>query len=155
MADLNPMVPGDVPYPQYSVTQTLELAGGDTFVKGALYVPDGNGRLVDGDPSNFDNGLYQAAADADNSLASDGENSLQVLSPRTRMLFIADDADLVVGSDVIFTTNETDGAHIDIGAKTSILYVGKVFEIYTRNSDSTRKYVSATGDRVIVETVLI
>ena len=155
MADLNPMVPGDVPYPQYSVTQTLELAGGDIFVKGALYSPNGNGRLVDGDPSNFDDGLYQSAADADNSLASDGENSLQVLSPRTRMLFIADDADLVVGSDVIFTTNETDGAHIDIGAKTSILYVGKVFEIYTRNSDSTRKYVSATGDRVIVETVLI
>lgn len=155
MADLNPMVPGDVPYPQYSVTQTLELAGGDTFVKGALYLPDTNGRLVDGAPGNLDNGLYQATADADNTAASDGENSLQILSPRTRMLFIADDDDLVVGSDVIFTTNESDGAHVDIGAKTSVLYVGKVFEIYTRNSDSSRKYVSSTGDRVVVETVLI
>jgi len=154
MADLNPMVPGDVPYPQYSVTQTLPVVA-TTFVKGTLLGVNVNGQLNAIEPSNLNKGLFQATADFDNTGADPGENSLQVLSPRTRMIFIADDNDLVVGSDVVFTVNDTDGAHIDIGSKTSPKYVGKVFEIYTRNADSTRKTVAATGDRVIVETVLI
>ena len=65
---------------------------------------------------------------------------------------IFDDAvgGLVPGEDVIVSANTT---NVVTGGKTSALYIGKVFEIYTRNTDSSKKIVSVSGDKVIVETV--
>jgi len=154
MPDLNPMVAGDVPYPQYSVTETLELEANGTFVKGTLLSLEGTGRLDVSTPTTFAKGLYQLAADFDNSGATAGENSIQVLSPRTRIIVIAADVTPVIGADVIFNANVAEGANVVAGLKTSVLYIGKVFEIYTRNSDGTRKRVPAIGDRIVVETVL-
>ena len=153
MADLNPMAPGDVPYPQYSVTQTVDLGAGGTFTKGHINTLNATGLLISTDPSSFALGLYQITADADNSGASTAENSIQVLTPRTRMIVIADDATPVLGHDVIFDDNDTDGAHVVAGLRSNALYLGKVFEIYTRNADGTRKKIPAAGDRLVIETV--
>jgi len=154
MADLNPMVPGDVPYPQYSVTETLELGAGGIFVKGQIHTLNATGHLTTTTPTTFALGLYQNAADFDNTGFATGDNSLQVLSPRTRIIVIAEDATPVIGSDVIFDNNDTDGAHVVAGLKSNILHIGRVFEIYTRNADGTRKRVPAADDRIVVETVL-
>ena len=37
MPNLNPLEPGDVPYPQYSVTTTVDLESSETFDKGKIY----------------------------------------------------------------------------------------------------------------------
>ena len=149
MADLNPMVPGDVPYPQYSVTTTEPISDTLQITKGIVYTKDAAGRLIVV-AATLDNGIYQAkATPLLPAVAADGDE-VQVLGPRTRMIF--DDAvgSLVPGEDVIVVANTT---NIVTGAKTSALYIGKVFEIYTRNVDSTKKIVSVAGDKIVVETV--
>ena len=149
MPDLNPMVAGDVPYPQYSVTTTERISDALQITKGRVYTKDAAGRLIIV-VATLDQGIFQAKATPLLAAVAADEDSVQVLTPRTRMIF--DDAvgGLVPGEDVLVVANTT---NIVTGLKSSILYIGKVFEIYTRNTDSTKKLVTAVGDRVIVETV--
>lgn len=149
MADLNPMVAGDVPYPQYSVTTTEQISDTLVILKGVVYTKDAAGRLIVV-AATLDNGIYQAKATPLLPAVVADEDSVQVLGPRTRMIF--DDAvgGLVPGEDVIVVADTT---NIITGAKSSDLYIGKVFEIYTRNTDSTKKIVSVATDRIVVETV--
>lgn len=149
MPDLNPMVAGDVPYPQYSVTTTEPISDTLVILKGVVYTKDAAGRLIVV-TATLDNGIYQAKATPLLPAVVADEDEVQVLGPRTRMIF--DDAvgSLVPGEDVIVTANTT---NIVTGAKSDALYIGKVFEIYTRNTDSTKKIVSVVGDRIVVETV--
>lgn len=148
MADLNPMVPGDVPYPQYSVTTTEEINATVTILKGVIYTKNAAGNLVVAG-TDLSNGIFQAAATPEIAPAVDGDE-VQVLGPRTRMIFDDTVGSLVVGEDVITSPNTT---NVVSGAKTATNYIGKVFEIYTRNTDSTKKKVTVSGDKVIVETV--
>ena len=78
------------------------------------------------------------------------DDEVQTLGPRTRMIFNDTVGGLVPGEDVIVVADTT---NIVTGAKTSALYIGKVFEIYTRNTDATKKIVSVSGDKIVVETV--
>ena len=149
MADLNPMVAGDVPYPQYSVTTTEPISNTLVILKGVVYTKDAAGRLIIV-VLTLDNGIYQAAATPLAAAVVANNDEVQCLGPRTRMIF--DDAvgSLVPGEDVLVVANTT---NIVTGANTSPLYIGKVFEIYTRNTDSSKKIISVIGDKVIVETV--
>jgi len=148
MADLNPMVPGDVPYPQYSVTTTEEIFAGVTIVKGVIYTKNATGELIVA-TGDFNDGLFQAKAAPEIVPAVAGD-TVQVLGPRTRMIFTTTEAGLIVGEDVIAVANTTG---VIGGLESSDLYLGKIFEIYTRNTDSTRKKITDVGDRVVVETV--
>lgn len=149
MPNLNPMVAGDVPFDQYSVTITEPISDTLQIIKGRVYTKDAAGRLIVV-TTTLDQGIFQAKATPLLPAVVANDDKVQVLSPRTRMIF--DDAvgGLVTGEDVIVVANTT---NIVTGAKTSALYIGKVFEIYTRNTDSTRKIVSVSGDKIVVETV--
>ena len=149
MADLNPMVPGDVPYPQYSVTTTEPISDTLVILKGVVYTKDAAGRLVVV-TTTLVKGIYQAKATPLLPAVVADEDEVQTLGPRTRMIFIDSAGGLVPGDDVLVVA---DTVNVIAGAKSSDLYIGKVFEIYTRNTDSTKKLVGAMGDRVVVETV--
>jgi len=149
MPVLNPMVEGDVPYPQYSVTTTEEISNGLQITKGIVYTADSAGRLVVV-TSTLAKGIFQAKATPEAVAVVANEDAVQVLGPRTRMIFNSSAAGLVKGDDVIVVANTK---NVIAGAKTSALYIGKVFEIYTRNTDSTKKKVSVISDKVVVETV--
>lgn len=148
MPVLNPMVPGDVPYPQYSVTTTEEIDAGVTILKGVIYTKNAAGELIVAG-ADLSNGIFQAAATPEVAPAVEGDE-VQVLGPRTRMLFEDNVGSLVTGEDVITDPNTI---RVVTGAKTATNYIGKVFEIYTRNTDATKKKVSVSGDFVVVETV--
>ena len=149
MPDFNPLEPGDIPYPQYSVTTTEPISDTLQILKGVVYTKDAAGRLIVV-TTTLDNGLYQAASTPTDPAVVADEDSVQCLGPRTRMIFNDTVGGLVPGEDVIVVANTT---NIVTGAKTSALYIGKVFEIYTVNTDSTKKIVSGSGDEIVVETV--
>jgi len=149
MAVLNPLVAGDDPYPQYNVTTTMQIDDALQITKGVLYTTDSDGRLV-AFTTTFDNGLFQAKATPDAVAVEADEDSVQVLGPRSRMILNDQVGSLVIGEDVIGVAGT---ANIVTGAKTSAIYIGKVFEIYTVNTDSTKKIISASGDKIVVETV--
>lgn len=149
MADLNPMEPGDVPYPQYSVTTTQQIDNALQITKGRVYTKDGDGRLI-AVTTTLSQGIFQAKATPTAVAVEANQDSVQVLSPRTRMIFTDAVGGLVAGEDVLVVANTT---NVVTGAKTSALYIGKVFEIYTRNTDSTKKIISVIGDKIVVETV--
>ena len=149
MADLTPKVPGDTPYDQYSVTTTEPISSSLAIVKGVVYTKDASGFLIVV-VSTLANGIYQAVSDVESDASASGTNSVQCLGPRTRMLFDDNVGGLVPGEDVILTANTT---QIVTGAKSASIYIGKVFEIYTKNTDNTKKILSEVGDKIIVETV--
>lgn len=149
MTDFTPQDPGDVPYPQYSVTTTERISDALQITKGIVYTKDATGRLVVV-TTTLDNGIYQAAATPLLPAVAADDDEVQVLGPRTRMIFTDTVGSLVPGEDVIVVANTT---NIVTGAKTSALYIGKVFEIYSVNADSTKKIISGVGDKIVVETV--
>lgn len=149
MADLNPLEAGDDPYPQYNVTTTMQIDDALQITKGVLYTTDSDGRLV-AFTTTFDNGLFQAKATPDAVAVEADEDSVQVIGPRSRMILNDQVGSLVKGEDVIGVAGT---ANIVTGAKTSALYIGKVFEIYSVNTDSTSKIISESGDKIVVETV--
>lgn len=149
MADFTPLVPGDDPYPQYNVTTTEQISDTLQITKGRIYTKDGAGRLII-TALTLSQGMFQAKATPEAAAVAANQDAVQVLGPRSRI--IMDDAvgGLVTGEDVIIVANTS---NVVAGAKGSNLYIGKVFEIYTKNADATRKIVTAAGDQVIVETV--
>jgi len=149
MADLNPMVPGDVPYPQYSVTTTEPISDTLQITKGVIYTKDAAGRLIVS-AGDLVNGIYQAAATPEAPAVVADNDEVQVLGPRTRMILIDSAGGLVPGQDVINSTNTDE---VVSGGKAAANYIGKVFEIFTRNTDSSKKIIGVAGDRVVVETV--
>ena len=149
MADLTPLVPGDDPYPQYNVTTTQQISNALQITKGRVYTKDVAGRLII-TASTLDQGIFQAKATPTAIAVVANEDAVQVLSPRSRIIMDDTVGSLVEGEDVILVANTS---QVVTGAKTSALYLGKVFEIYTRNADSSRKIVTVANDQVIVETV--
>ena len=149
MTDLNPMEPGDVPYPQYSVTTTQQIDNALQITKGIVYTKDTDGRLVVVGAT-LEKGIFQAKATPTAVAVEANEDSVQVLSPRTRMIFTDNVGGLVAGEDVLVDPNTL---FVTSGLKSNALYIGKVFEIYTRNTDSSKKIVSVSSDKVVVETV--
>jgi len=150
MADLNPMNPGDVPYPQYSVVVTQEIDAGVTILKGVIFTKNAAGELVVS-TGNLTKGIYQSTATPTINVPAVAGDEVQVLGPRTRMLLKDSAGGLVAGDNVNNTTNTDEVVVATV--TTGINYVGRVFEIYTRNTDSSKKKLAAAGDLVVVETV--
>lgn len=151
MANFNPLLPGDVPYPQYSVITTQNTTA-IQYTKGVVYTKDTNGRLI-AVSATLAPGIYQAAVTP--TLASVLDDKIQVLGPRTRMILqVEDSVTLHEGEDVIVIINTN---KVTSGAKTSNLYIGKVFEIYTKDENGTKQLSVLGSDSdpvfVIVETV--
>ena len=149
MPDFTPLVPGDDPYPQYNVTTTQQISDALQITKGVVYTKDAAGRLIVV-ASTIDQGMFQAKATPTAVAVAADQDAVQVLGPRSRIIMDDTVGGLVVGEDVILVVNTS---QVVTGAKTSILYMGKVFEIYTRNTDNTEKIITVANDQVIVETV--
>lgn len=149
MPDFTPLVPGDDPYPQYNVTTTQQISDALQITKGRIYIKDAAGRLIVS-ATTLSQGMFQAKATPSAVAVAANQDAVQVLGPRSRIIMDDIVGGLVVGEDVILTANTS---QVVAGAKTSALYMGKVFEIYTRNTDNTEKIITVANDQVIVETV--
>jgi len=151
MPNLNPLEPGDVPYPQYSVITTQNTTA-IQYTKGIIYTKDNAGRLIIVGGT-LAPGIFQVAATP--ILPSVEDDEIQVLGPRTRMILQVENLTVLhEGEDVLLvaTTNK-----VTSGLKSDPLYLGKVFEVYTKDEFGT-KQISITGSDlepvfVIVETV--
>lgn len=151
MPNLNPLETGDIPFPQYSVTVTQEIDATVTIIKGRIYTKNTDGELVVS-TGDLTKGIYQAATTPTINVPALAGDEVQVLAPRTRMLLVDSAGGLVEGDNVDNTTN-TDEVVV-AAVTTAVNYVGRVFEIYTKDSTTgSKKKVAAMGDLVIVETV--
>lgn len=149
MPDFNPANPGDLVYPKYAVVTTEPISAALQINKGRLYATDAAANLIPA--TDLSDGFFQAMDTPEAISGGAGEDFVQVAGPRTRMLFTDPNGGLKVGEDVVYVVGTTDVA---TGLKTSVLYVGKVFEIYNLQSDNiSQKYLSEVGDKIIVETV--
>lgn len=151
MPNLNPLVPGDVPYPQYSVTVTQEILAGVTILKGVIYTKNAAGELIVV-TGTLDRGIYQAREAPFVNVPALAGDEVQVLGPRTRILMVSSASGLVEG-DLVNNSANTD--EVTIATDTvGEFFIGRVFEIYTKDSTTgSKKKVAAMGDLVIVETV--
>ncbi len=150
MANLNPLLTGDVPYPQYSVTVTQEIDAGVTITKGVIYTKNAAGELVVS-TGDLTRGIYQARETPFVNVPALAGDTVQVLGPRSRILMISVGA-LVEGDNVDNLANTADV--IAVVTTTGTEYIGRVFEIYTKDATTgSKKKVSVAGDLVIVETV--
>jgi len=149
MPDFAPANPGDLVYPKYAAITTMPISAALQVDKGKVYTTDASGNLIIVAGSIAD-GFFQALVTPEDVSGLAGEDSVQVAGPRTRMLFTTTEAGLKLGEDVIIVADST---NVIGGAKTSVLYIGKIFEIYTLDSSQERKFITEVGDKVIVETV--
>ena len=99
MADLNPLEPGDVSYPQYSVTTTQQISDALQITKGVVYTKDAAGRLIIV-AATLAKGIFQAKATPTAPAVVANLDAVQVLSPRSRILMNDTVGSLVVGQDV-------------------------------------------------------
>lgn len=150
MPNLNPLVTGDVPFPQYSVTTTQQIKAGVTITKGVIYTKDAFGELVVS-TGNLTKGIFQARETPTVNVPALQGDEVQVLGPRSRMLLLDTVGNLVEGDNVDNPTN-TDRANVAL-VTTGTNYIGRVFEIYTKDANGTKKILSEIGDLVVVETV--
>lgn len=149
MPDFNPANPGDLVYPKYAVVTTMPISAALQIVKGQLYETNAAGNLINA--VDLFKGFFQALDAPEGVSGGAGEDFLQVAGPRTRMMFTDAVGGLRLGEDVLYVPGTT---NVITGIKTSVLYVGKIFEIYNLQSDNiSQKYLSEVGDKVIVETV--
>ena len=84
MPDLNPMDPGDVPYPQYSVTTTERISDMLQITKGIVYTKDATGRLIVV-ATTLANGIYQAKATPLLAAVAVDDDEVQVLGTAERL----------------------------------------------------------------------
>lgn len=149
MPVLNPLLTGDVPYPQYSVTTSPFISAGVTITKGKIYTKDGNGELVV-PTTTLVKGIYQARATPTVNIPALAGDKVQTLNLRSRILMVDSAGGLVEGDEVV---NTVDTDEVVIGDKSSVLHIGRVFEISTKDAQGTKKKVADAGDLVIVDMV--
>ena len=150
MPNLNPLETGDIPYPQYSVTTTQEINAGVTIIKGRIYTKNAAGELVV-NTGTLITGIFQAASTPTINVPALEGDEVQVLGPRTRMLLVDTIGGMVEGN-LINSNMNTDEVRIAANT-TSAEFIGRVFEIYTKDSNGNKKIVAEAGDLVVVETI--
>lgn len=149
MPNLNPLEPGDVAFPQYSVTTTQRILAGVTIIKGRIYGKNAAGELM-ASGTTF-SGFYQARATPTVNVPALAGDEVQVLGPRSRMLLVDIDGGLVEGT--LVRNNADSDEVISSLISTDNNFAGRVFEIYTKDAQGNKKIVAAAGDLVVVETV--
>ena len=151
-----PLVPGDVPYPQYSVTDSEFVKQAVAIVKGEIYTIDAAGRLIavtgTGAVADLSAGAVQAR-DALAAPAAEDTDEVQVLKRRSRILMKAD-ANLVPGNLVnlkcVGGTVTPDKVQAAASPKDDG-YLGTIYGIYTLGTNGAKKQVTADDDLVEVD----
>lgn len=156
MPKTNPMVNGDVPYPQYSVTVTAFQDASLAVTKGYIYTKNSSGNLIvpisTTGVADLSRGVFQAR-DASPSNGTAGVQGVQCLVPKSRIILKAP-ANLVVGDEVELdssgstTTQDTCMQAVQPHTKG---YLGRIVEIYTKDSSGNPKQVTAANDLVIIQ----
>lgn len=151
-----PLVPGDVPFPQYSVVDSEFLKDAVPSTKGEIMTLDPAGRLIavvtTSSVADLTRGAMQATVTRVAPTAEDTDE-IQVLKQRSRIVMKAD-VNLSPGDDVdlkaVTSTTTPDKVMKGIAARGKG-YLGKIFQIYTLGTDGVKKQFTADDDLVIVD----
>lgn len=151
-----PLVPGDVPYPQYSVTDSEFLKNAVPSTKGEVMTLDAAGRLIAvvtaTSVADLTRGAMQALVTKVAPTAEDTDE-IQVMKQRSRIVIKAD-VNLSPGDDVdlkaVTSTTTPDKVMKGIAPRGKG-YLGKIFQVYTLGTDGVKKQFTADDDLVIVD----
>lgn len=150
-----PLVPGDIPFPQYSITDSEFVKNAQAIVKGRIYTLDPAGRLIDvvgaAAIADLRRGAMQAKDKLDAPTAEDTDE-VQVLKHVSRILLKAN-VNLSPGDAVELLTVggavTPDKVALAADPRTNG-YLGKIFQVYTLGTDGVKKQFTADDDLVIV-----
>jgi len=126
-------------------------------VKGRIYVADGNGNLVvpptvaaSSDP-NLLSGIMQARTSTS---PGDGFTKVQVVVPPSRIILRAEPG-LALNEKVridIIDTNNVNQEKVRLSSSTfSIGFIGRIFEVETKNPDGSKKVFTEDNDLVVID----
>lgn len=124
------------------------------ITKGLIYTSDANGRLIVpiavAGIAQLLNGIFQARA---STTPGDGFTKVQVVTAPTRILLKANPfiqvnakVDMLASGTTVTQDKVRDGANSFQAG-----YVGRVFEIETKNPDGSKKLVTDTDDLVVID----
>ena len=151
-----PLVPGDVPFDQYSVTDSEFVKISVPIVKGNIYTLDAAGRLIIVTGAAAIADLQRGAMQAKDLLAApsaEDTDEVQVLKQRSRIILKAN-VNLSPGDEVELKTaaGVVTPDKVQLGAATRTNgYLGRIFQIYTLGTDGVKKQFTADDDLVIVD----
>jgi len=152
-----PLVPGDIPFPQYSTTDSEFLKNAVPSTKGEIMTLDAAGRLIAvvgaGVIADLRRGAFQAQVTRVAPTAEDTDE-IQVLKQRSRIVLKANvnlspgDAvePLTVGGVVT-----PDKVQVAPAGTHTQGFLGRIFQIYTLGTDGIKKQFTADDDLVIVD----
>jgi hypothetical protein len=153
---MSPLGIGDKPYPQDLKVKQKYITLGLAISKGLIYTSDVNGRLIvpisTTGVADLSLGIFQAADVAPAPVANDTD-TVQTFTNKSRIILKAP-AGLVEGQDVELsssgsvTTQDTCMAAVFPRTKG---FLGRIFEIYTKNTNGSIKEITALNDLVVIE----
>lgn len=157
MPNVNPYKIGDDIYEQYSLTKKIPISAGLNVLKGVIYTLNSSGYLVAvpaaaAEEADLSKGAFQAKDNVDNTAGANGDLSVECLVLGAWIILQAP-AGLVIGQMVslavavsVVDPDKTEGAITrDRG------YLGRIYEILTKNTDSTNKIVTADNDLIVIQ----
>ena len=152
-----PQVPGDIPFPQYSVTDSEFLKNAVPSTKGNIMTLDAAGRLIAvvGAVAIADltRGGMQATVTRVAPTAEDTDE-IQLLKQRSRIILKAD-VNLSPGDEVelkcVAGVVTPDKVQLAAVAGRTDGYLGRIFQVYTLGTDGVKKQFTADDDLVIVD----
>ncbi len=157
MPNQAPLVIGDEPYPQYSVTDREFIKLGLTISQGHIYTLDAAGRMIvpvsASGVADLTLGAIQAKADVTVAPIAEDTDEVQVLAGRSRILLLAP-AGLVPKQkvDLASSGSTTDADKCKAAASPEgDGFLGRIFEIYTKGTDGVKKQVTANDDLVVID----
>lgn len=158
MPNINPLKQGDVPYPNHSNVISKYIKNALALAKGYIYTSDSSGRLIlplsSTSIADLSSGIFQAMDTYPAPTAEDTDTG-QVLTDPSWIIMQDPTGGLVVGSEVeLYSSSSTTTANqvmIAVQPHTKG-YIGKIHEIYTKNTDGSRKEITAANDLVVVRT---
>jgi hypothetical protein len=156
MPNTTPLGIGDVPYDQHSTTKTNVIKQSVAITKGYIYTPDGEGRLIvpvsTTSVADLTKGIFQARESVTAPSAEDADK-VQGLVPKSRII-LKGAANLVEGQEVELSSSGSTTTQDKCMAAASPRtkgFLGRIFEIYTKNTDGTNKQKTADNDLVVIE----
>lgn len=156
MPNTSPLKAGDAPFQQYSATVTRIIKANLAIIKGSIFTPDSSGRLIvpisTSSVADLSTGVYQARESVTAGAVEDTDK-VQCLTVESRIILKAA-ASLTVGQSVELSSSgsTTDNTKVmaAVYPKTKG-FLGRIFAIYTPNTDGTEKQVTADNDLVIID----
>lgn len=148
MTDQN-LVPGDIPYPTYQVTDRIEIKGSTpvtTFAKGEFATVDDDGLLIKLTTTRIE-GLVQVKNAVESGLVDDDSAEVAICCERTRII-VPLPINAHKGQYVqINGVNGTGNVVVSVAAADTLnLGIGRIFKLY-----KTAAKKSIAGDLAIVD----